>query len=161
MRVFPDGWSNGTRVFATIVVVIVVMYVASLAMGSDGDDDDGNTVAASTTTVTAPASNQAMYEVEYRIIVDVPLDIDISWNNATEGLEHSDNTRIGMGEDRAWTRSFTMKSGTYAYITARNQTDAARVRSVRCELLVDGQLVKESEASGPSASVRCDARVGG
>lgn len=62
-----------------------------------------------------------------------------------------------QGEERfPWEKSFSAKPGAFIYVSVQNKHDYG---SVKCEILVNGQVVKESSSNGAYVIATCSGRL--
>lgn len=172
-----ESWPVRNRAVILVVTGIIVVFVI-VGMLREGDEPSapasaGNTVAgAAERTPTARVGSVATqppssYEVEYVVTLNRnagPYDraeLDLVWNNATGGMERSTErfTPPASGAYE-WRREFSMGPGEHAYLTATNDRNSPAVRTLRCELWIEGDLVESQEANGASGYVTCSSIVG-
>lgn len=122
----------------------------------------GGTAAPSANRTSRATSRPTTHRVEY-LITGSTGRASITYNNEQEGTQQEDvaagGGRVPSGSfsDKPLRIRYTMKSGTFAYISVQNENDAG---SVRCRILVDGLIWRESVSEGAYKIATCSGRVG-
>ena len=90
------------------------------------------------------------YSVEYKVSGSAN-SASITYSNAQGGTEQQ---KINL----PWSKSFTVTSGSFLYISAQNEGDSG---SVTCQILVNGSVYKTSTSSGAYVIADCSGSAGG
>lgn len=116
-----------------------------------------NTAAPPTRRAVRATPRPTTYRVEYMITGSTGR-ASITYNNEQEGTQQED-IRAGGGSfsDKPLRIRYTMKPGTFAYISVQNENKAG---SVRCRILIDSHIWRESVSEGGYKIATCSGRVG-
>ena len=99
------------------------------------------------------------YDMTYRVIREGSSgNVDLDWNVETRTAEQLADVLIGDGE--AWSKTMTVTVGTFARIEASMDGRASPETTIRCEIVVEGEVFKSADAEGPWANVLCSGTVG-
>ena len=149
-----------SRVAQSIPAILVAAVVLFVFFQMRGNGVDSRTPEERILDLLGPTPDTTTrYEVTYRVIRDGSSgEVDLDWNIETRTTDRDDDVPIGDGE--LWSRSLTMTAGTFARIEATMDGRASPETTIRCEIAVNGDIVKTSESEGPWATVLCSQSVG-
>lgn len=147
MKFFPEHW-NGWQKGAVIAVVIGIIYYALTSVSLEVKTEPVENAGAASDT----------YRVVYLVRTSYAQVADVTYNNATEGMERRRDMKLSGVKAARW--EYTMPKGTHAYITVSASSTISGKVSTSCELLVNDERVEFTEAKGPNSSVTCSTIVG-
>lgn len=98
---------------------------------------------------TRPAA-PTTYQVTYRVTGFERGEGSITYTNA------GGDTEMRGKESFPWEKSFSATVGTFVYVSVQNARDYG---NVKCEILLNGKVVKESESSGGHVIASCSGRL--
>lgn len=99
--------------------------------------------------VRSSASAAKTYTVTYRVGGSTPY-VDVTYQNSGGDAEQKSRVQV------PWSKVITARTGQFVYISAQNQISSG---TVTCQILVDGQVVKESESSGGYTIATCSGSI--
>lgn len=89
------------------------------------------------------------YDVAYRITGSAR-SVDLTYQNASASSEQA------RAKPVPWNMTFSAHPGQFLYVSAQNNGESG---TVKCELLVNGIVVKSAESSGAYTIATCDGRL--
>ena len=90
------------------------------------------------------------YELRYRVVGGSGVSASLTYRNATGDTEQVGNQGL------PWEKTFTVRAGYFAYISAQNRHDSG---GLGCEIWLDGVLMKQSSSSGAYVIASCNGTV--
>lgn len=141
--------------------LVLVLAFGIAACGGDAGPDTSATAtrsaeqtavsAALATPTLLPTATPAQQSTIQYVIKSKPAAIvSLTYENETGGTAQEDGIRT------PWTKTMTMDSGDFAYISAQGNQYAAEIT---CEIRVNGQLGATSTSSGSFVITTCSGRV--
>jgi major membrane immunogen (membrane-anchored lipoprotein) len=145
-----------------IVVFLVAALVLTACGETAGSTSSGPTFSQlrATETASAPAVRPTRTPVPKpvkRIVVYRTIrstgsgGTGVTYNNAQGGVEQR---TFG---NRTWERKITVEDGFFAYISAQNRYSSG---SITCQIVVDGEVWRESKSSGGYTIATCSGTIG-
>ncbi len=149
-----------TRFLQTLPAIIIAGVVLVVFFQIRGNDVDSRTPEERIRDLIGPTPDfTTPYDITYRIIREGSSgNVDLDWNVETRTAEQADD--VVIGDDDPWSRTITVTAGTFARIEASMDGRASSETTIRCEIEVDGEVFKTSEAEGPWANVLCSGTIG-
>jgi len=132
--------SKTIRLILFGLVVVAVILWALGQLGGGGNDEP-----VARPQQTAPA----VRDVVYRIGGTSSVVLDVTINNASGNTEQLE-ARSGFE------RTFEMSAGEFVYISVQNADNGG---SIRCQILIDGDVAEEATSAGEFAIATCSGRV--
>lgn len=129
---------SGSRLPLILIIVLALVIIAGLSAAGNQSSSRSESRQA------APAN----YTIEYRITG--------STNYASYTYENETGSTEQKTAGVPWSKKFVASPGDYLYISAQNEIDHG---TIKCELLVDGVVVKHAESSGAYVIVTCSGRL--
>lgn len=123
---------------AVLLVLIAAAICVMVVIGSSGSSRSS-----SSNPLSAPFGVES-YKVIYRV--------SGSSGKAALTYQNQDGGTEQTTVVTPWGKSFTANAGDFLYISAQNERDYG---GVKCEVLVDGKLVKTAESSGAYVIASC------
>lgn len=139
----PPVKSTGCSPLALLLTVIIGLIVLA-ALSSAGGGSSSSSSASS-----KPASSKTSYSIVYRITGKTTTKASLTYENATGDTEQA---TVAL----PWSKTFTAKPGAFLYISAQNELDYG---SIKCEILVEGIVVKQAESTGAYVIASCSGRL--
>jgi hypothetical protein len=135
------GFSWGVVIVVLLVLAAVAGILAVVLRGSSSIESASWSYS---------TSRPSTYTVIYRVSGTAKT-VDLTYENDSGNTEQRSNVEL------PWQRTYEMEPGSFLYVSAQNQGETG---SVKCEIVVDGDVEERASSSGAYVIATCSGSVG-